>query len=419
MPNISDTFRRLYQLIPGSIRQRLDSYRLRRRVGTVAKKLTLESGSRVIITGSNSGLNVIGFLSAGLGLGEAARSTIRAANAVRLPVHTHEIFLRTHSVDNSVSFSDFEDHTFDVSVFHLNPDRLISLLDPEIMSCYLSSAYNIGFWFWETNNLPDYWVTASELFDEIWVGSSFCKSVMESKISKPVTRIPLNVAPVDPEPNVGRKELGLPEQGFLFITMIDFFSRPERKNPFGVIEAFQRAFGPDDKKVFLVVKTMGQGRNGLSKRLIDACRKDPRIIVVDKFLDRPQLYSLIKSSDCLVSLHRAEGFGLPIAEAMALGKPVVATGWSANMDFMNANNSFPVAYDMVMLDHYATPYPKGTVWANPKVEDTAAIMRKLAYNPELCRQVGDKGRCDIQDNFSPDTTGVKIVERLQQIREKL
>ncbi|MHB8204594.1 MAG: hypothetical protein ACYDHG_12935 [Desulfomonilaceae bacterium] len=104
-----------------------------------------------------------------------------------------------------------------------------------------------------TTELPDYWIAASELFDEIWVGSSFCESIVLTKISRPVRRIPLNVATVDPHPKLTRKELGIPEKGFMFLTMVDFFSRPERKNPFGAVEGFQKAFNPRDKDVFLIV----------------------------------------------------------------------------------------------------------------------------------------------------------------------
>lgn len=266
--------------------------------------------------------------------------------------------------------------------------------------------------------MPRYWVTASELFDEIWVGSTFCESAVQSKISKPVIKIPLNVAPHETGSSYGRTELGLPGQGFLFLTMMDFFSRPERKNPFGVIEAFEKAFGSGSTDTYLIVKVSNSAINPEFGRLKDYSRHDRRIIIWDSFLTRSELYSLISNVDCLVSLHRAEGFGLPIAEAMSFGKPVIATGWSANMDFMTSENSFPVSYDMTTLDSYAPPYSRGTVWANPKIDEAAAIMRKLVDNPELCRDVGDKARVDINSRFSAAVTGQKIVERLKEIQGK-
>jgi glycosyltransferase involved in cell wall biosynthesis len=304
-------------------------------------------------------------------------------------------------------------------LFHFNPDRLEELVSPHVQSAYLSSRYNIAFWFWETTKLPDYWVTVSELFNEIWVGSSFCESVVAAKISKPITRIPLNVSATEPDPSLGRRELGLPEKGFLFLTMMDFFSRPERKNPFGTIEAFEKAFGSGSTEAYLIVKVTNSGISRELQRLKDLSRNNSRIIILDRFLARSELQSLISNIDCLVSLHRAEGFGLPIAEAMSFGKPVIATDWSANMDFMTNENSFPVSYDIVKLNSCAPPYPKGTIWANPRIDEAAEVMKKLVNSPELCKQVGDKARADIQAKFNAVVTGEKIVERLKQIQRKM
>ncbi len=404
--------------LPEIVTYKIGTYRKSRTVNRIIEILKSESRPGISERFSQSGLNVFGFLSAGLGLGEAARSTVRGASAVGLPYLAYDIPVPTHPKDPFTSRALTEESNFAINVFHLNPSALVTLLDPQVKKAYLSAGYNIAFWFWETTELPDYWVAASELFDEIWVGSSFCESVVRAKVSKPVTRIPLNVASVDPDPECGKKELEIPERGFLFLTMMDFFSRTERKNPFGAVEAFQKAFGSKDKDVFLIVKLINSEASRASSRLFELARKNDHIIIVDKFLSRSQLYSLINCSDCLISLHRAEGFGLPIAEAMSLGKPVIATGWSANMDFMTAQNSFPVPYRMMTLQSYAPPYPKGTTWADPNIDETAKIMRTLVDDPELCREVGEKAREDIHTKFNAVATGQKIMERLDEIRKK-
>ncbi|MCL5125082.1 MAG: glycosyltransferase family 4 protein [Deltaproteobacteria bacterium] len=404
--------------LPEIVTYKIGTYRKSRSVNRIVKILKNQSEPAPSKKYSQTGINVFGFLSAGLGLGEAARSTVRGLSVIELPYSTCDIAVPTHPKDPFSNIGPNDENNFAFNVFHLNPSALEALLDPQVKKAYLSAGYNIAFWFWETTELPDYWVAASELFDEIWVGSSFCESVVRAKVSKPVRRIPLNVASVDPDPECRKKELEIPERGFLFLTMMDFFSRTERKNPFGAIEAFQKAFGPRDTDVFLIVKLINSGASRESNRLFELARKNDHIIIVDKFLSRSQLYSLINFSDCLISLHRAEGFGLPIAEAMSLGKPVIATGWSANMDFMTEQNSFPVPYKMMTLQSYAPPYPKGTTWADPNIDETARIMRSLVDDPELCREVGQKAREDIHTKFNAVATGQKIMERLDEIRKK-
>ena len=409
---------KIRRYLPDIVNYKLRIYIKSKKLNRIIKIFRNETKSVTSGRSPQIGLNVFGFLSAGLGLGEAARSTVRGASAVGLPYSIYDISVPIHPKDPFTEYGQTEKKDFPINVFHLNPSALEALLNPEVKSAYLSARYNIAFWFWETTDLPDYWVAASELFDEIWVGSSFCESVVRAKVSKPVKRIPLNVASVKPNPECGRQELEIPESGFLFLTMMDFFSRPERKNPFGAVEAFQKAFGSGTENVFLIVKLISSGANRSSKKILDLARKNDRIIIIDKFLSRSQLYALINFSDCLISLHRAEGFGLPIAEAMSLGKPVIATGWSANMDFMDDLNSFPVPYEMITLDSYAPPYPKGTIWADPNIVETAKIMRTLFQDIQLCRQVGQKASHDIHSKFSAVATGEKILARLREIQEE-
>ncbi len=409
----------IYPLIPDRIRYRFDTYRKIQKIRDLIKELNHGPRPGVSPYLKEIGLNIFGFLSAGFGLGEAARSTIRGAEAVGLPISLYDIELPTHPVDRTISLKTSDQRKLAVNLFHFNPDVIETLINEPIKSRYLSAGYNIGFWFWETTQLPDHWALAADLFDEIWVGSTFCASAVRSKVSKPVIKIPLNVTPHEAGSSCGRTELGLPEQGFLFLTMMDFFSRPERKNPFAAIQAFEKAFGSGSTDAYLIVKVTNSEISREIERLKDLSRNNKSIIILDRFLARSELQSLISNIDCLFSLHRAEGFGLPIAEAMSFGKPVIATGWSANMDFMTSENSFPVSYDMTTLDSYAPPYPRGTVWAKPKIDEAANIMRKLVNNPELCREVGDKARADINSRFSAAVTGQRIVERLKQIQGKM
>ena len=365
------------------------------------------------------GLNVFGFFSSALGLGEAARSTVRGAQAVGLQVGIYDIPLKRHASSGKDDLALCQLGPFPVNLFHFNPDVIKLLMQNGIDQYYLAAKYNIGFWFWETQRIPDHWVEASALFDEIWVGSSFCFEAVAQTVNRPVIRIPVNVGTIFCEEPLGRESLGLPPTGYIFLTMMDSQSTFERKNPFGVLEAFEMAFGRNPKDVMLVVKVINAEASRDYVRLKSIAHQNTGVILMDKVLSRHELNSLIKNVNCLVSLHRAEGFGLPIAEAMSMGKPVIATGWSANMDYMNHENSFLVPFGLEPLVSYETHYAKGTLWADPDVAYATTIMRKLYENPGVGEEIGRIARADIARNFNPSATGTAIRDRLRCIYQTI
>lgn len=416
MTTASKLLRKIHSYFPEGLRFSVSTFRQTQQVKKVLSELKTKRNIFVKSDASTRvGINLFGFLTAGLGLGEAARSTIRGAHAVGLPVSLFDIRLESHPVDASLSVESAKTFEHGINLFHFNPDSIGLLLKEPLKTAYLRAHYNIGFWFWETTRLPDQWALSAGLFDEIWVASSFCESTVLGQISKPVTRIPLNVASPEPDPFCGRKHLGLPEKGFLFLTLLDCYSTLERKNPTGVLHAFEKAFEKDTADVFLIVKVINRERNHDFEKVLELIARNKHVIMIDTFLNRSQLYSLISEVDCLVSLHRAEGFGLPIVEAMSMAKPVIATAWSANLDFQTAENSFLIPYDMTVLDSHAPPYPKGTSWADPDIEEAANVMSNLVNHPDLCRKVGNQARADINSRFSAAVTGQKILERLTRI----
>src|SRR5262249_14838726 len=214
---------------------------------------------------------------------------------------------------------------------------------------------------------------------------------------------------------VGREYFGLPDGPTIFLFVFDVHSVLARKNPSGLIEAFERAFGHDED-VRLVLKLV-HGDESVRRTLLGQAA-DPRVILIDRVLDRPELNSLVVVSDCYVSLHRSEGFGVTMAEAMALGKPVIATGYSANMDFMNAGNSFPVRYELVRLQGDHGSYPEGSTWAEPDVEHAAELMRLVYESPARAREVALRGERDIWRYLSPASVGERIRERLIAIHQE-
>jgi glycosyltransferase involved in cell wall biosynthesis len=231
-----------------------------------------------------------------------------------------------------------------------------------------------------------------------------------------VTLIPPAIEVVIEKP-LSRSELHLDEGVFLFLHMSDTLSMPERKNPIGVIRAFQKAFRDKaDANVKLVIKLSNLERQpALAAEVYAAMEVDTRIQLIGGYLDRNTLNNLINACDCYVSLHRAEGFGLPIAEAMYLGKPVIATHWSGNADFMNDGNSLPVRYKLVELEQDIGPYQKGQIWAEPDIEDAAEKMLRILQNRALSLQLGRAAFETIRNDFSPSRSAQLINARAADI----
>jgi glycosyltransferase involved in cell wall biosynthesis len=219
-----------------------------------------------------------------------------------------------------------------------------------------------------------------------------------------------------PDPAGGDPGVELPD-GFRFLFVFDFLSTPARKNPGGLVRAFTRAFAPGEGPQ-LVIKTL---HGDLRPKWLDQLRwlagaRDD-IHIVDRSLSTAQRDALMDSCDCYVSLHRAEGFGLTIAEAMALGKPVIATAYSGNLDFMNTSNGYLVDYEMTKVGPQGEQYPADGTWADPSIEHAAALMRQVVERPEEARAKGERARRDVAAQLSPEAVGRIIRARLQRLQD--
>ncbi len=264
---------------------------------------------------------------------------------------------------------------------------------------------------------PDAWVPAFDLLDEVWVPSVFCQQAIAVKSPVPVLRVPYSVEAPPQEPD--RARFGIAPDEIAFFAMCDVFSVPERKNPLGVAEAFRTAFPARERaRLFLKIGNL-EFQPDLKARLAKLAQADARITLVEGYLARSDLWALMASIDCFVSLHRAEGFGLGMAEAMACGKAVIATAWSGNVDFTRAENALLVDYRLVELPRDLGPYRRGQVWADPDAASAARAMRQIVDSRELRERLGARGRQTVARELSPAALAPLVDMRLRMLHALL
>jgi len=361
---------------------------------------------------SRSGVNAVGFFRAEFGHGEAARRILSGIDRAGVPHST--ITVKTPHHREKHPFTARGDRpTYPTNIVCLNPEHMLEFAQLGGAELFLDR-YTIGVWCWEASRFPDAFRPAFDLVDEIWVASGYVAEIVAEATDKPVQVFPMPVE-VSPAPALGRSDVGLQVNRFVFLFAFDFFSTVERKNPYGLIDAFARAFAPGEGPL-LVIKTInGEKQTGELKRLVQAAAVHPDIRVVDEYVSGEHMRGLVANCDCYVSLHRSEGFGFPLAEAMAYEKPVIATGYSGNLTFMNEENSYLVGYGLTPVPPGSANYPAGALWADPDVNDAAVAMRLVVEHQDEARRRGAQGRETIQSNHSIERTAQFVGERLDQI----
>lgn len=206
------------------------------------------------------------------------------------------------------------------------------------------------------------------------------------------------------------------QPAFTFLFSFDFHSYIERKNPVAVIDAFRSAFPVDRKDVRLVLKSInGDIFQSQFYELIEYVLKDPRILIQDGFISRQQMIALMASADAYVSLHRSEGFGLGLAESMYLGKPVIGTAYSGNVEFMTPDNSCLVDYIMIEVKPGDYMHGEGQYWAAPDINDAARHMRRLVDEPAYATALGVRAATDMRTLHSRARCSQIAISRLRQI----
>ncbi len=363
------------------------------------------------------GLNVVGLLDAACGVGDAGRRYLAAAGGAG--IDTAPFSYRRHGSPVVADAPASADRlTYDTNLLVLNADLLPSFATAAGAELWLGR-YTVGIWFWELEELPTRHVPAFAYVHELWAPSAFIRDALARRTDKPVVTVPLPVPHRTGHPGRSRGQLGLPE-AFTFLAMFDFGSVAARKNGLGVVRAFCDAFGPGEGPV-LVLKVLNADWDPAGWRALqDAVGGRRDVVLLDGYLTDDEVSDLVGHADCTVSLHRAEGFGLTPAEAMAWGRPVVATGYSGNLDFMTAKNSYLVPFDRGRVPTgLERVYPAGTTWAEPRHDNAVRLLRHVWTHPDEAAARGRLAQRDIRRTHGPAVAGAAIRRRLAEIDGRL
>lgn len=388
-------------LVPTSVRRKLRRQQQKRIVSRVVRTRHENNTTQY-----QWGVSLIGDMHRGSGLGQASRANLQCLKYAGVP--TQEVPMTDECLSGLES-------SYKVMLIHTNPDQLERICKM-LPKRQWSGKYVIGEWVWEQEELPDWWLPYLELFDEIWAPSGFAAGAIQKATDKIVRVLPHAVEPQCDE-EWDRNAFDLPENLFLCLITFDYHSVIARKNPGSAIKAFCQAFDDCREKVGLVIKarnTPPEILQHIQHTLKDWCN----VFFLTEDYSKDQVNSLIHVVDVYVSLHRSEGFGLVLAEAMYLGTPVVATNWSGNTEFMNPEIACMVDASLEVLKKDELPFLKGSRWAEPDVGQAAQYLRRLYEEPEWREEIAERAKIYIRNHLSVQAVSEKMQEYLLDVREK-
>lgn len=372
------------------------------------------------------GVNLYGFAFGELGTGEDLRMAVEACEKAKIPYRVINIDTGSNLRQADLILKEqvergIDEAPYAINVFCLPGFDMIERIFLQKGETFFRGHYNIGWWPWEISTWPKKWDKVFTLMDEIWAGSTFAKTMYEKATSIPVTLMPLPVS-VERGHTHPRSFFKLPADTFLFLFVFDFNSHLERKNPHAIVEAFLMAFPQKDVDVGLVLKVMNTNDESPEwMAFLKLVKNDLRIKLIQETLDRPDVLGLIECCDAYVSLHRGEGFGRTLAEAMLYGKPVIATNYSGNVDFMEKGLSYPVEYQLTPIPKGAYPFIDASdqaVWAEPDIQSAASLMKE-AYQNHKTKDLSAAIRVFAKEKFSSDKIGQRMKMRLDEINLKM
>ena len=370
------------------------------------------------VQAKNFDVCVIGYLQAEMGVGQAGRSVLGNFAAVEAQVQGFNVSINVtaRQSDRTVEALLSPAPDANIHLYAVNADQLAIVKEAVSPLCQ-PPQYRINMPFWELSRFPVAWVPHYQGFDEIWAPTRFIQASLQPSLSLPVLWMPPAVKLSDFKP-AERSRFNLPVGAFLFLFNFDFSSYSTRKNPMAAIAAYRLAFRQNSLSVptALAIKTMGYDPEGKQlKQLLEMTETEPDIIIINEQMSYSDTLSLMNCCDCYVSLHRSEGFGYTLAEAMLLGKPVIATDYSGTKDFINKSTAFPVKYKLQSLKESDYPFWQGQKWADPDLEHAAWLMRHIIENASETQAIALAGKNKILTDYDPVVVGRRYLDRLLQI----
>jgi glycosyltransferase involved in cell wall biosynthesis len=359
-----------------------------------------------------NGVNYFGFYSQPTGLGSATRGYSAAFASQNIPLSAIDVPAWHTVMDRQEEWGNRAPNLrYNVNFIHQNPD-MMPLFRKYYGEGAMQQGYNIGMWVWELAAGQPRWHAISRLLDEIWVPSRFCMHAICPVSAAPLVHMPHAIVPPHPLAVHNRAHFGIPEDRFVFLYVFDVGSGLQRKNPHALIRAFRNAFGDRDDVLLLLKYSFAELDRG-GATVFEEQAQGPNIRLLSGTLTPEEIASLYRVSNCFVSPHRAEGFGCNIAEAMYFAKPVIVTGYSGNMDFTSADNSYLIDFTLTQIPHPIGPYPQNGVWADPSISHLAALLRRVVEEPAEAAAKGIKAMETVEATLKPAIIGRQMRKQLE------
>ncbi len=359
-----------------------------------------------------SGVNLFGHFCYPSGLGEAAWQMRRGLEAAGVPLAPRDMPASIHH-DTLDRHGMRGPEVHPVSIYVLPPEHRLSEIHARAMSHPKANAKRVAVWYWELERAPDLWKSRARAFQEIWAPTRFIRDSFAATLDVPIRAMLPGVA-LAPFTARTRSWFGLSETTFTVLFSFDMCSVMERKNPLALVRAFRQAFRRGEDALLVLKVSRGSHDPESLARLREEEAKG-QVLIIDSVMTRSDATALMACCDAYASLHRSEGFGLTMAEAMLLGKPVVATGYSGNCDFMTKRSSYLVGYDKVVIDRNLPQYPAGIAWAEPNEEEAANHLRRIYDRPTEARAVALRGQILARRVLDPLAASLRVRQRLGEI----
>ncbi len=361
------------------------------------------------------GINLIGHSRGDFGLGESCRLVGEAIRVSGIPFMVKNYFQNKQASESNLTLVDYESDElkYNVNLIHINPNELVGF-SLKADRNWFNNRYQIAYWLWELPEFPPEWVYQIKMFDEIWTPSEFVSEAVRRVADKPVYTVPYAMNEPVTLDKCDREFFGLPADKFLYLMSYDGLSNSDRKNPEAAIDAFREAFPEELSDVGLIIKATHAG-DAEMEHLKERMAGYKNVYILTDSFSKEEFNSLIKCADAHISLHRSEGFGLVMAEAMFLGTPTVATNWSANAEFMSEDSCCMVPVEIIPIDKETPPYHKGNHWADPDIHAAAEHIRRLHDDRDFYEHKKTAAATYIRERMAPERAAGAFRERFKEL----